>query len=146
MLGRLAKWLRVMGFDTHYQPFYKDGMIDFFVQDGRLLLSRNRRIINKHVPSLFVESEKIRSQLQELNTQGYLSLDISGWFTRCLTCNFQIEKASPLSAKTNIPEYVYSQNYSSIKFCPSCGRYFWPGSHKIRMINQISQWLSDKVI
>jgi len=140
MLGRLSKWLRVMGCDTHYQPFYGSGMIDVFIRDGRLLLSRNRRLIEKYNPSLFIGTDHIRTQLQEIIKKGYLSPDSSQWFTRCLICNIPLKKISMEDAEAQIPEYIFSQNNSGIHFCPSCGRYFWPGSHKIRMMTQLSAW------
>jgi len=141
MLGRLSKWLRVMGCDAHYQSFYKEGIIDGFIRDGRLLLSRNRRIIDKYNPSLFIESEQVQTQLQEIRKKGYISLNRSQWFTRCLVCNIQLERISLEDAKVHIPEYIFSQNNSGIHFCTSCGRYFWPGSHKTRMMSQVSEWL-----
>ena len=140
MLGRLSKWLRVMGYDTHYQPFYGSGMIDVFINDGRLLLSRNKRLIEKYNPSLFIGTDHVRTQLQEIIQKGYLSLDNSNWFTRCLVCNTRLEKVSPQGAKAHIPEYVFSQNNPDIHICPTCGRYFWPGSHRARMMNQIADW------
>jgi len=142
MLGRLSKWLRVMGYNTHYQPFYKEGEFDCLIRDGHLLLSRNRQVIDKYTPSLLIESEQIRTQLQEINQKGYLSDNRPQWFTRCLVCNILLEKVSREDAKTHIPEYIFSQNNSGIQHCPSCGRYFWPGSHKTRMMSQLSEWLS----
>jgi len=140
MLGHLSKWLRVMGCDTHYQPFYTSGKIEEFIVDGRLLLSRNRRMIKKYNPSLFIETDHVRTQLQELIKKGCLFPDMSRWFTRCLVCNTLLKKLPLQDAKGQIPEYVYSQNFSGICFCASCGRYFWPGSHKTRMIAQIAEW------
>jgi len=143
MLGRLSKWLKVMGFDTHYQPFYGSGMIDAFLHDGRLLISRNKRLIEKYDPSLFIETEHVRTQLREIIRKGYLPLDNSRWFTRCLICNIPLKKISIEDCKVQIPEYIYSQNSSGIHSCPSCGRYFWPGSHKTRMLHQLSEWQLD---
>lgn len=139
MLGRLSKWLRVMGYDTHYQPFYGPEMIKVLMRDGRLLLSRNRRMTEIYTPALFIETDQVRTQLQEIIKKGYLSLDDSQWFTRCLICNIPLKKISMEDAKAHIPEYI-TQNNPDIHFCPSCGRYFWPGSHKTRMMNQISEW------
>jgi uncharacterized protein len=141
MLGRLSKWLRVMGCDAHYQPFYLEGIIDRLIREDRMLLSRNRRITDKYISSLFIESEQPGTQLQEIRKKGYLSLNRSQWFTRCLACNIQLIRISIEDAKANIPEYIFSQNNSEIRFCPLCGRYFWPGSHKIRMMRQLSEWL-----
>jgi len=140
MLGNLAKWLRVMGCDAHYQPFYKEGVIDCLVHEGRLLLSKNRRVVEMYNPSLFIASEKVQTQLHEILKKGYFSFDKSQWFTRCLVCNIQLKTIPLQEAKTRIPEYIYYQNNAEIHVCTSCGRYFWPGSHKTRMINQILDW------
>ena len=140
MLGRLSKWLRVMGYDAHYQPFYKEGIIDGLVRHGRLLLSRNRRMIDKFNPSMLIVSEHVKIQLREILNKGHISLDSSQWFTRCLVCNTRLKKISMEEARAHIPEYIYTQNPSGMHFCSSCGRYFWPGSHKTRMMNQISEW------
>jgi len=140
MLGRISKWLRVMGFDTHYQPFYRSGMIDVYIREGRLFLSRNRRIIEKYNPSLFIETDHVRTQIQEIRNKGYLSPDKSQWFTRCIVCNTLLKRIPIEEGKAQIPEYIYSQNNSGIHFCPSCGRYYWPGSHRNRMMDQIAEW------
>jgi uncharacterized protein len=146
MLGRLAKWLRVMGYDTHYpQPSYKEGLIGCGAGEGRLLLSRNKRIIERYQHSLLIVAEDVRTQLKEMSDNGCLPLDRSRWFTRCLICNMPFKKISLEDARAYIPEYILSQNSDVIHFCPSCKRYFWPGSHRTRMLDQISLWrLYDK--
>jgi uncharacterized protein with PIN domain len=143
MLGRLSKWLRIMGYDTHYQPFYNGVAIDFIMKEGCLLLTRNKRLVNKYIPSYLINSEHVGTQLQEMAKSGYLHLDRSQWFSRCLVCNTHLQSISPEEAKAHIPEYIFTQNISGLHFCPSCGRYFWPGSHKTRMMSQISKWLSE---
>jgi uncharacterized protein len=143
MLGRLSKWLRVMGYDTIYRPFYKEGVIYDFVRENRLLLSRNRRLINGYTPSLFIESDHIGEQIREIVQKNYLPLDKSQWLSRCLLCNIPLEMVSPERAHGQVPEYITSQNTSALYFCPSCGKYFWPGTHKAKMINQLSEWLSE---
>ncbi|MBN1626305.1 MAG: Mut7-C RNAse domain-containing protein [Deltaproteobacteria bacterium] len=140
MLGRLSKWLRVMGCDTHYQPFYRSEIIDMSIREGRLLLTRNRRMTEKYHPSLLIETDNVRTQLQEILKKGYLTLDSSRWFTRCLVCNIPLKKIPIEESKAQIPDYIFNQNKPDIYLCPSCGRYFWPGSHKTRMMKQLSEW------
>ena len=110
MLGRLAKWLRVMGWDTHYQPVYKEGGIDSLVHDGRVLLSRHRSVINLYSGSLLIQSDHVKEQLQEIQSEGYLRDDRPKWFIRCLTCNTPLKKVSIEETIENIPEYVFYQN------------------------------------
>jgi uncharacterized protein with PIN domain len=141
MLGKLAKWLRVMGFDTHYQPVYEDETIKKLVNEGRLLLSRHYTLVEMHPHSLLILSDKIPLQLEEIRARGYLTGDIEKrWFTRCLSCNTPLEEASFGDASKNIPDYILHQNIKELHFCRSCRHYFWPGSHRYRMVNQLKQW------
>jgi uncharacterized protein with PIN domain len=141
MLGKLAKWLRVMGFDTHYQPVYKDVTIRELVNEGRLLLSRHYGLVKMYPHSLLILSDKVPLQLEEIRARGYLTGDIKKrWFTRCLLCNTLLEEASIDDASKCIPDYIVHQNIKELHFCPSCRRYFWPGSHRYRMVNQLNHW------
>jgi uncharacterized protein with PIN domain len=140
MLGSLAKWLRVLGYDTLYQPFYKQGEIDAAIQEGRKLLSRNRSAITRHANSMLIRSDRVKDQLYEMKKAGTITSERSRWFSRCLLCNVPLEKAEARDARDNVPEYVFHQSASEIRFCPSCGRYFWPGSHRVRMVAQLQQW------
>ncbi|MBW2610460.1 MAG: hypothetical protein JRC68_08980 [Deltaproteobacteria bacterium] len=140
MLGKLAKWLRVMGYDAYYESFDGAHRIYHLVQDGRLLLSRNRPITEQYPDSLLIRSDQVKEQLQEIRDAGYIKADRSKWFMRCLICNIQINEVTREDARENIPEYIFYQNKTAIRFCPSCGRYFWPGSHRNRMIRQLEEW------
>ena len=140
MLGKLAKWLRVMGFDTHYQTNYTQGEIETLIYQGYLLLTRHKRKKSHFPDSFFIQSDKIKGQLQELKNRGLIPSPMSKWFTRCLTCNIPIYEVPVEDARDNIPEYVFYQNITGIRFCPSCMRYYWPGSHKTRMIRQLQEW------
>jgi uncharacterized protein with PIN domain len=140
MLGRLAKWLRVMGFDTHYQAIYKLNTIDRLIRDGRLLLSRNRNITDRYPHSLFIYSDHVRDQLREIRESGHIPEYASEWFIRCMNCNTILQYTSRADAREHIPEHIYYQNITSVRFCPSCGRYFWQGSHRDKMIRQLAEW------
>jgi uncharacterized protein with PIN domain len=140
MLGRLAKWLRVMGFDTYYRSFYELEEMEGLILDGRLLLSRSRRVIDMYPDSLFIRSDHVKDQLHEIRESGYLTVDTSRWFTRCLDCNTELQSTTPVNAREHIPEYVFHQNITSVCFCPLCGRFFWPGSHRSKMSSQLAEW------
>ena len=139
-LGKLAKWLRVMGFDTHYQPFYRQDVFERFVNDGYLLLSRQKSIADKYPHSLLIRSDNVHGQLEEVKRQGFLVEDRSILFTRCLRCNTLLEDASIEDARESIPEYIFHQNITQLKTCRSCGRYFWPGNHRNNMISLLNKW------
>ena len=141
MLGKLAKWLRVMGNDTHYQPFYQKGMIDDLIRERRLLLlTRNTSIVGRNPNSFLVLPDNVKEQLDQMRASGYLHIDKSRWFSRCLICNMKLEKVATKEALVHIPEYVLFQKNPMISYCPSCQRIFWPGSHRLRMIDQLKEW------
>ena len=140
MLGKLAKWLRVMSYDAHYQSYYKDGELAQFIKDGRVLLSRDRKIIQEYEDSFFIKSDHVCDQLLEVKENGYIKESEIICFLRCLICNTPLEKIQVEKARGRIPEYIYNQNDNHIRFCRSCGRYFWPGSHKYRMTTQLKEW------
>jgi uncharacterized protein with PIN domain len=140
MLGRLAKWLRVLGYDTHYQAYYPRGAIRDLLGEERRLLSRNRRLLTFFPETLMIQANQVGDQLREVATITGRTPDKSAWFCRCLICNELLKTADVEEARERIPEYVHYQGLSKIQTCPSCGRCFWPGSHRERMIRQLSEW------
>jgi uncharacterized protein with PIN domain len=140
MLGRLAKWLRILGYDTLYQPFYRQGVIGASVREGRKLLTRHRPTITRYADSVLIRSDHVKDQLYEMKKAGTITSERSRWFSRCLLCNVPLKEAEGTHARDNVPEYIFYQSASEIRFCPSCHRYFWPGTHRDRMVGQLEEW------
>ena len=140
MLGRLARWLRILGHDTHYlRRFGGEGMDRHFLE-GRILLTRKRIRITEYPDAFLVRSDHVGDQLIEMKQEGFIRADKSLRFTRCLTCNVPLEKPPVDKARENVPEYIFYEKMNSIRFCPDCCRYYWPGSHRERMIRQLDKW------
>lgn len=140
MLGKLAKWLRIMGYDTHYQSFYRQGDIGHLVRGGRTLLSRHAKTLDHYPNALMIRSDHVKGQLDEIRNALPLKPEKRQWFTRCLICNVPLEKTQVEYIRPNVPDYVLYENLTQIRFCPSCGRHFWPGSHRERMTRQLENW------
>jgi hypothetical protein len=140
MLGKLAKWLRMIGYDVLYQRSYREEDLIRLTAHGRRLLSRRRMAQVHHPGVILIRSAEVGAQLKELRDLGYLHLDRSRFFTRCLLCNVQLREANLESAGSNIPDYVYHENPSVIQCCPECDRFFWPGTHRDRMLKQLADW------
>lgn len=140
MLGRLAKWLRIMGYDTSYLSFYRKEDMGSLIQEGRTLLSRRKETIDHYPGSLMIRSDHVKEQLYEIRNEFHLKPDRSQWFTRCLICNVLLKKAQIEHLRVNVPDYILYENPTYLRICPSCGRYFWPGSHRERMLNQLEDW------
>lgn len=140
MLGRLTKWLRVMGYDTLYQSRRGIGMTPESVGEGRVILSRDLRILKRYPAALPIRSDLVRDQILEVKEAGYLGVDRLLWFSRCLICNVPLREAATGEARENVPEHVFYENASRISYCPSCRRFYWPGSHRKNMTDQLRQW------
>ena len=140
MLGKLAKWLRMMGYDVLYRRSYREEDLARLVAGGRRLLSRRIRAKARYPGALVLQSDHVAEQLKELKTLGSLNLDPSRFFTRCLLCNVPLKEADPETAKSTLPDYVFHKNPSRIRFCPECGRFFWPGTHRDNMLKQLEEW------
>lgn len=140
MLGSLAKWLRVLGVDAHYQRHHKAGALEDLLSGGRILLSRNRKTVEHHPGAVLIRSERIHEQIHQLKASGLIPPPQEEWFTRCLACNVLLESASFLDSRGDVPEYVLHEKRGDIRHCPSCGRSFWPGTHRERMMMQLREW------
>jgi uncharacterized protein with PIN domain len=140
MLGKLAKWLRMMGYDILYQRSYREEDLARLLLGGRRLLSRRVEALARHPGVLLLRSDHVGEQLKELKSLGCLKLDRSRFFTRCLLCNVPLKDADPEAARSTLPDYVFHENPSGIRFCPECGRFFWPGTHRDRMLKQLEEW------
>ena len=140
MLGKLARWLRALGFDTHYQSYYGLGVMDELVREGRRLLTRHGERVRRYDNAVLLQGNSIGEQLTELRKSVYLVSDRTNWFSRCLICNTPLERTREDEARSNVPEYVFYHYTKRIKFCPSCGRHFWPGTHRRKMSRQLEVW------
>jgi uncharacterized protein len=139
-LGKLARWLKIMGFNAHYQSVYINGEIEKLLNDGRILLTKDHKLKDRLTPSILINYNNIKDQLMELRNPGFLPVDRKYWFRRCIDCNILLHNVQTKNVRGRIPDYIIHQNAGKIKFCPKCKRYFWPGSHRARMIEQLEIW------
>jgi hypothetical protein len=140
MLGKLARYLRIMGYDTAYHPHYTDERIRELVDEGRVLLTRSHERANQYENSILVDRDLVKDQLAVLDSAIGLSRDRTGYFGRCIECNSPLEKAKEEVARDQVPDYVFTTYKDRIMFCPSCGRCYWPGTHRERMLALLEEW------
>ncbi len=137
-VGRLGKWLRVLGYDTDYikRPInvndYKE------ITDDTILITKKR--IYKASPSniLVLRSDSLRDQLMELNRFFPISTSHPHKFKRCIKCNALLKKVSREEVEGLVPDYIHSSN-TEFNQCPQCGRVYWPGTHRERMMRFIKE-------
>jgi uncharacterized protein len=139
MLGKLAKYLRALGFDTAY--LRSPAAIDTLAgEDPQRILLTRRHGCTGYPHSVIVHSEDVRQQLQELKGLIGPHIDTGQMLTRCLECNSQLMDAERKDIEHLVPEFVYHQ-YARFKRCPSCGKVYWAGSHTEHMAQVLKEVL-----
>ncbi len=144
MLGRLARWLRVLGMDTAYNPDVPDPMLVRWAQaEQRILLTRDRNLLAELRPqrSLLVEADAPLLQLRQVVAQVGVAPPVE-LFTRCLVCNAELLPAGTEDWKTRIPP-ASRELPGPVRCCPSCKRVYWPGSHTRRMRAALARAFPD---
>jgi uncharacterized protein with PIN domain len=134
MLGRLARWLRVLGYDTTYDIGIGDpALVRLADEEGRVLLTRDRRLLRDLRPAQALELrrddplEQLVDVATALELQGPVAL-----FSRCLLCNSVLEELPPAEGAQVLAAMEHAPA-GPVRRCPTCGRQYWEGSHARRM-------------
>ncbi len=134
MLGRLARWLRVLGYDTLYDLTAPDPeLVARADAEDRLLLTRDRRLLRELRPrrSLEVKGDAPLEQLRQV-VEALALVPPSELFTRCLVCNELLTAVTPAEAQRLVPPQSKAAP-GPVRRCAGCGRVYWQGSHVRRM-------------
>jgi uncharacterized protein with PIN domain len=134
MLGRLARWLRALGYDTAYDPALPDpALIRLAHDEARVLLTRDRRLLRELRPRRALEITSDAPLAQLRGVVEALALAPAGEpFTRCLVCNAPLVAVGAAEAAAAVPPASRGLP-GPVRRCPGCGRVYWPGSHVRRM-------------
>lgn len=133
-LGRLTAYLRMLGFDCLYSSDYDDEQLaDLAQQEGRILLSRDRRLLmRKSVTDGYcLRSLDSLEQLTEVVRRFDLAVRVSA-FHRCLRCNHLLEPVRKEDVLERL-EPLTKKYFDEFHICPACGQIYWKGSHYERM-------------
>ena len=136
MLGKLSKWLRILGFDTVYLDNPSLPEIEAQTKEGRVFLTRNRKVLDKVEKGVFISADRVEDQLKELIKGGYISYAGGQWFSRCILCNEPLKSISREDVEGRVPEFI-RHIAPSFSICPVCCKIYWPGSHLSRMRERI---------
>ncbi len=142
MLGRLATWLRILGYDTAYDAQADDHTLARIARaEGRILLTRDTQLVRRRgLRSLLIDSQDVTDQVRQVLTVFHL--EPSGAFSRCAVCNVLLEAIDPAEAQPHVPPYVF---HTQRRFhrCPHCGRIYWRGTHWAAMQARLDDWRDD---
>jgi uncharacterized protein with PIN domain len=139
MLGTLAKWLRILGYDTVYDADLDDHQLVRLARaQDRVLLTRDRELaMRRGVRILSVKSEGLDDQVRQVLAELELETDRS--YSRCPVCNEPLQILDREAARGRVPPYV-AQTRKTFKSCPECRRVYWRGTHWRRMDEQLAQF------
>jgi len=128
MLGKLAKWLRLLGYDTYYETdISDDDLLRIANAEDRIVLTRDTLLIKRRICRryLFILDDYVQGQLRQTIDAFHLS---AAPFSRCLICNVIIREVEKSAIREQVPEYTY-KTQDRFAQCPRCGRIYWPGTH-----------------
>lgn len=137
-VGKLAKWLRILGYDALFINPIDDGeLVEIALREGRVILTKDTHIAKRRVVTsgqvrvVLVEGDRVLDQLRfladELRLAGPLKM-----FSRCIECNVPLDTIDRTSVQGRVPPYVF-RTQERYMACPCCGKIYWPGTHWQRM-------------
>lgn len=143
MLGRLARWMRLSGYDAAYARSLSDAeIIESAKSGGRILLSRDAKLCEKagreDVDAVIIKSTELQEQLRQLVAERGIVVRDSPEFARCAACNGEIEKINKEEAAHKIPEKVL-ERIDEFWACKDCGKIYWHGGHWKKIKEQVQK-------
>ena len=142
MLGRLATWLRILGYDAEYSRAEDDVLLRRARDEGRILQTRDidllrrcsagdRNSADRPPPHLLVHSDHVMEQVRQVVRS--LGLDPGApTGRRCARCNALLKPRAKPEITGRVAEFVWS-HHDAFWGCPTCGRIYWAGSHRRRI-------------
>lgn len=141
MLGKLAKGLRILGYDTVYyrgeEPY---PLIQLARREARVVLTRNSKLLPRTPEDRIIRITKDHPflQLKELIQKRYIGADGENPFSRCLLCNAILNEIPREEAEGKVPDFIYYQEKKFFQ-CPTCQRIYWQGSHIENMKKKVEE-------
>jgi uncharacterized protein with PIN domain len=133
MLGKLTRWLRMLGQDVTYSTELSDNeLLALAKSEDRALLTRDleiyKRAITRRLDAFYVEGETESSRIAEVAKRYGLALEIDMDKSRCPICNTPIKPASKEELKEKLEPNSY-QYYERFWRCPNCRQIYWQDAH-----------------
>lgn len=133
-LGRLARYLRLLGFDTRWDAHADDAALAACsARERRVLLTRDRGLLKRSAVWMggFVRATHPRRQLREVAARFELAAHVAP-FTRCMVCNGELEAVPKCAVADQLPPHV-AAHVAAFRRCRQCAQVYWQGSHVQRM-------------
>lgn len=139
-LGKLARYLRTLGFDTAFDESIDDAaLLRTASSENRFILSRDRKLTSRTIPNglMILDDDDPLDQLLNVTKRLKLKIDPEMLFNRCSRCN----RLCRIVDKNDISQEVFPfilKTHDIIKQCPSCNRFYWKGSHYRAVLRKLT--------
>ena len=147
MVGRLARYLRIFGYDVLYFHKISDAhLIKKAEKESRIVLTRDSRMIRRspfiygRVKFLFIKNDKVLKQLEQIKNELNIKLSIN--LIRCIECNHILKKVDKEKVRGKVPIFVYKST-DDFAYCSNCDKYYWKGSHLELMNKRFSSLIGS---
>lgn len=129
-LGRLCKWLRIIGYDASYYPeAERRELIIKSLRENRIILTRDSKMsVYSGIRMVHVKSDFVEDQVRQVVEGLGIKLDRDRFFTRCVICNMPLKKVEKGAIEDKVPPYVY-ETQNDFMQCGMCDRVYWQGTH-----------------
>ncbi|OGC82743.1 MAG: hypothetical protein A2W07_00680 [candidate division Zixibacteria bacterium RBG_16_43_9] len=141
-LGKLAKWLRTLGYDTLFSREIEDTeLVSTALKEERIILSRDqqlKRFKSAEKKLFLLSSNQPLDQLKEVLKKFNLKPEEKNHFTRCLVCNQVLVPVSKKEVENKVPPFVF-KTQEKFFYCSKCDKLFWAGTHVKNLKKKISE-------
>ena len=140
MLGTLAKWLRIYGYDTYFASSKIDDekLLEISKNENRILITRDKELIQnarrENLKPIELKTTDIDEQISAV--LGDVKIDKTKVLSRCILCNTKVEEIKKGDVKGKVPERVFENN-EKFWFCKKCKKIYWRGTHYEKMFEKI---------
>jgi len=128
MLGKLARWLRILGYDTLYTREEDNDILAIARRENRMILTRDRELAERAERGFLLRGFSIDEQLMELLKAGIITIDESRMLTRCTLCNSILRQVDKDQVEGKVPEGSFESS-DRFWYCGHCDKYYWTGKH-----------------
>ena len=139
MLGTLATWLRILGYDTVYVPqgTTDNELLEIAKKEQRILISRDINLLirakKELIPFIELHTTDLDEQLRTVIKQ--IPLDNTHVLSRCTLCNTPLQTIEKTQIKNQVPKKIYEQ-HDTFWYCATCSKVYWMGTHYTNMVQK----------
>ena len=150
MLGKLTRWLRMLGQDVIYSVQFSDNeLLELAKVEGRVLLTKDfelyKRAIGRGLDAFYVEGRLESVRLAEVAKRYGLDLAVDMDKSHCPICNAKLKSASKETLRDELEKNTYTF-YDIFWKCPNCGQVYWQGAHWKQIVNTLDRALQNRLL